>query len=169
MFLEQLEEKILEVVQSKKKNSLEKWYTEMIFTHCFPRLDENVSKMQNHLLKSPFCVHPKTGRVCVPIRAEVWASEWACLYESVRVYEMYVFMRCMWAVWYSNVTVCHISCVCNISISLTLTPSLNLFLSSFLFVTNRRLSLSIPWPCLPSPHWWVRSIYTTRNTPSLSQ
>ncbi|KAJ6497848.1 hypothetical protein C8R45DRAFT_142111 [Mycena sanguinolenta] len=52
---------------SSQRATLTAAMEDIILQYTYPRLDENVSKKRNHLLKAPFCIHPKTGRVCVPV------------------------------------------------------------------------------------------------------
>ncbi|KAI0233550.1 p48 polypeptide of DNA primase [Massospora cicadina] len=53
--------------KGKKTNLLETFVRDMILQCCFPRLDVHVTTAMNHLLKAPFCIHPRSRKICVPI------------------------------------------------------------------------------------------------------
>ncbi|KAI5170668.1 DNA primase small subunit [Nematocida sp. LUAm3] len=38
-----------------------------LYSKIFPKIDASVTKQPKHLLKSPFCIHPRSHRVCIPI------------------------------------------------------------------------------------------------------
>ena len=46
---------------------------ETVLTYVWPKLDANVTKLRNHLNKSVFSIHPKTGRICVPVKVSTAA------------------------------------------------------------------------------------------------
>ncbi|KAG8720422.1 hypothetical protein FRC08_000295 [Ceratobasidium sp. 394] len=52
---------------TKERAILKAAIEDIILQYTYPRIDTEVSKHRNHLLKAPFCVHPGTGRVCVPV------------------------------------------------------------------------------------------------------
>ena len=67
---------------------------EIVFVGCYPRLDVNVSTHRNHLLKSPFCVHPKTGCVCVCFNPEDVATFDPCTVPNLATVRLRRRRRC---------------------------------------------------------------------------
>jgi len=56
--------------QLKQKLGDKNFIERIKLSYCYPRIDIKVTEGFNHLLKAPFSVHPKTGKICVPFTAE---------------------------------------------------------------------------------------------------
>lgn len=57
-------------MKSKRQGLWKAYLEDVILQYTYPRIDTEVSKHLNHLLKSPFVIHPATGKVCVPLQVE---------------------------------------------------------------------------------------------------
>eukprot|EP01060_Flectonema_neradi_P037618 TRINITY_DN7622_c2_g1_i2.p1 TRINITY_DN7622_c2_g1~~TRINITY_DN7622_c2_g1_i2.p1 ORF type:complete len:441 (+),score=82.79 TRINITY_DN7622_c2_g1_i2:54-1325(+) len=53
-------------IQGPEKRPITWVFKVIEFMYAYPRLDTMVSTKRNHLLKSPYSVHPGTGLICVP-------------------------------------------------------------------------------------------------------
>jgi DNA primase small subunit len=55
----------------KSKNLQPLMMMKIYYKFLYPRLDVHVSTSTNHLLKSPFSIHPATCKVCIPFDARL--------------------------------------------------------------------------------------------------
>ena len=67
-----------QIKETLKERNRASYIPYIVYSFVYPRLDANVSKQLNHLRKSPFCVHPSTEYICVPMNSYEFYPEKDC-------------------------------------------------------------------------------------------